>query len=1014
MRPLKLEIQAMGPYRDAERIDFTMLGEKRFFLIHGPTGSGKTSILDAMTYALYGDTSGDERSLEQMRSQWADSDTESYVLFEFSVGDKNYRIKRSPRQTLSKKRGTGTREVDADATLWSFSPEESLLETGASKVTRRIEGLLGFNSGQFRQVIVLPQGKFRELLAAKGEGREEILKVLFGTERFTDIQNMIGRRAAEARRKLESLNLERDALLRSEGAESSPELEERAVALRGEAERLGCVVTGLEAEEKALQSNLKKWAVIEAKFVEMDSSRAALDELERRGEEMRGYSERINLWRRAGALGDIYRALAEERGICSGMEEKLRDSRDEFSAAESERAAAEKTLAELPGKKDELKLKEQELYRLESCRGIYGEIEKTDEDIRNNEKRKADAERESGSLTEKKVVLEEGIKGLREQLKGCELASAKLPALNMSMERIAAAGRKIAEIEKTSADMLKLEAEVRSLEGKILSASQRVDDLRSLRVEAEGNWMKGQAAFLASGLRSGEPCPVCGSVHHPAPALADGKTPGSEEIEKLRSDEKNADDQLRSVERDLSAKRAESDSLRGRVPEADDIPEEYRGLTRNDLERLYRSESAELKGAAKIASGVESLSAKLPAAEKELAETVLQLEVTASVAKEAEVALAALLSSRSRLCSGLPEGISDLKSLLERISEIQSEIEKISRSITDAENRWKEASGKFTAAETMYRKLCEDCASGKERLGAKEVNFSARLSESGFTSEMEFSALLGDAGRLKELEAVVENYRRDLASAKDRSDRACAGMGDTERPDIKSLSEKTDLARIKTGEAIAAMKGAESEAARLEKIIGRIKLTDIASAAEEESFGVIQKLADVAGGKNEKRLTFQRYVLQSLFEEVLMFASDRLERMSRGRYRLISPGRVGDRRLQAGLDLEVFDEYTGYSRPVVTLSGGEAFLASLSLALGLADLVQQYAGGIRLDTVFIDEGFGSLDSDTLDLAISTLIDLQSSGRLVGIISHVNDLKERIDARLEVIPVAYGSRTRFVV
>jgi exonuclease SbcC len=217
MRPVKLEIQAMGPYKNREIIDFTRLGEKRFFLIHGPTGAGKSSILDAMTYALYGETSGDERSLEQLRSHWADSDTESYVIFEFYLRGKLYRIKRSPRQVLNRKRGSGTREVNPEAALWLADEDNCVIETGSLKVTERIEALLGFNSGQFRQVIILPQGKFRELLSAKAEGREEILKVLFATGRFTEIQEMLKSRAGEARRRLDDLRIEREAVLRGRG-----------------------------------------------------------------------------------------------------------------------------------------------------------------------------------------------------------------------------------------------------------------------------------------------------------------------------------------------------------------------------------------------------------------------------------------------------------------------------------------------------------------------------------------------------------------------------------------------------------------------------------------------------------------------------------------------------------------------------------------------------------------------------------------------------------------------------
>ena len=234
------------------------------------------------------------------------------------------------------------------------------------------------------------------------------------------------------------------------------------------------------------------------------------------------------------------------------------------------------------------------------------------------------------------------------------------------------------------------------------------------------------------------------------------------------------------------------------------------------------------------------------------------------------------------------------------------------------------------------------------------------------------------------------------------------------RPDLVSIQKEMEELNNSLEMSISFISSAKSNLERLKKIHTELLKKNKEISDLEERFEVIKDLSDVANGKNIYNITFQRFVLQSIFEEVLEISSGRLERMSRGRYRLITTGKAENRRIGGGLDLEVFDEYTGRSRSVVTLSGGEAFLASLSLAVGLADLVQQRSGGIYLDTVFVDEGFGSLDGETLDLAINTLMDVQSSGRLVGIISHVDELKERIDARLEVIPQSDGSKTKFFV
>lgn len=1014
MRPLKLTIQAMGPYKNSEDIDFTLLGEKRFFLIHGPTGAGKTSILDAMTYALYGDTSGEERSLEQMRSQWADADTESFVEFEFSVGEKIYRVKRRPIQILARKRGTGTREVPADATLWRLGPDESVIETGVSKVTRKIEELLGFNSEQFRQVIVLPQGKFRELLSAKAEGREEILKVLFGTERFTRIQEMIKAKAAEARRGLDALRVERQTVLKGEESVSADDLIARAAQISKEADELNSALVKTAGAEKVLQREMKSASVIEARFIELDSARAALEELKSKKEEILAYTGIIEASKKAGSLADIYSSLNEERRLYEAIELKLRKSLDELNTAEKMKSDSEKIQAEIPGRRAEIRDMEQELFRLEAGKNIYTEIEKTDKEISLHEKKREGAENLSRKITEKKAAIDSEIERLRQEIKNSEISEAKLPAIKLSIERITAAGKLIADAEKAAAGSERLKREIGELEVKFNTLKSVVEEITLKRVDSEERWRRGQASVIARGLKSGAPCPVCGSLHHPSPAASDGGAPDTEEIERLRLSEKSAVEEMRLAEMELVAKRTEFQSLNTRTFSIDDIPVEYRGLASNDLRKFFKEATEESEKFSNRAGSLDSLRRIFAEAEKESAGSAADVESAAAGMREAEVTLAALRSRRDHLAGTLPEKIADSASLVNRIEKLKTDIEKINRIISESEKTGKSAAEKFAAAEAMYRKISEDSSAAKLRLEAKESDFAGRLEAAGFKTEDELSSILGETGRVKELESLVGKYNKEFIEAEGRLNRAEAGTSGETRPDIKAIQERIDSVKGDYENILGKLKIAESESIRLKQVAERIRLIDLSIESGEERFGVIQKLADISGGKNEKKLTFQRFVLQSLFDEVLMIASRRLEMMSRGRYRLISTGRVGDRRLAGGLDLEVFDEYTGYSRPVVTLSGGEAFLASLSLALGLADLVQQYAGGIHLDTVFIDEGFGSLDSETLDLAINTLIDLQGSGRLVGIISHVNELKERIDARLEVIPVACGSRTSFIV
>ena len=1014
MRPVKLHIQAMGPYRGEEVIDFTLLGDRRFFLIHGPTGSGKTSVLDAMTYALYGSTSGDERSLEQMRSHWADGDTESYVQFDFFIGDRLYRIRRRPGQVLNKKRGTGTRSIDPDATLWSIGGEEAVLASGATKVTKKIESLLGFNGEQFRQVIVLPQGKFRELLSAKAEGREEILKVLFGTGRFTLIQNMIKDRAASVKGRLDQLRLERNTVLAGEGVEKEEEMKEALSGAGDEIKELNVLLKKLRADEKTLDAEFKKASVVESRFVEMESAMESLSIAESEKPEMERLEEVLDTCRRAAGLKDFYKSLNDERTVCGEQQKTVNSLRDKEGAAGEEKKSAEEAFRTLPEKEAELKRLEQELYSLESVSGSYTELDRLESGIAVHEKNKKSAEDLLSSLTEEREKLHALLANLQGKISGAEIAAAKIQVQQNLMEKIVAVGKKIAEQEKLSVSFTETEREISKLEKAAETAMKKLRENESARKNKEGLWIRGQAAVISGTLSEGDPCPVCGSIHHPSPARAGEDVPSIDEIESLRMAEKEISEELKKIENEVIRKKASLEFLQKQKNSGDDIPEEFGRMSRDELRVLYEAERENLKSMEITAGSLDSLKGKLAENEKRSEQVNSQIEENSLILKKAEIELTSLEGRISQLRKGLPEGIPDMKSLKEKTGKLEKRAAELKAEINGIDKNFHTANQKYTAVKTLLDKSEKDFIEAGKRLSSKNLQFQQRLSDEKFLSEDEFNEALKNSGTVKDIEETLKKFKERLISASDRAKRASEGIENLERPDLESMSVRISELKEETEDVIGRIKGGESAVERISKALKKIEELDLLLESEEKNYGIIQTLSETAGGRNRFRLTFQRYVLQSLFEDVLMIASNRLERMSRGRYRLISPGKVEDRRMAGGLDLEIFDEYTGYSRPVVTLSGGEAFLASLSLALGLADLVQQYSGGIYLDTVFIDEGFGSLDSETLDLAVNTLVDLQSSGRLVGIISHVNELRERIDARLEIVPEACGSITKFVV
>jgi exonuclease SbcC len=806
MKPEILAMQAFGPYGGRQLLDFAALGRYGFFLIHGPTGAGKTTILDAMAFALYGDTSGADRDARDMRSDHADPALRTEVRLDFAVGDKRYRVQRSPWQQRPKRRGDGFTVENATAALWDRSdtpPDEPHAEgrplaSKPTEVTARVEQILGFRSVQFRQVVMLPQGKFQELLQASGKDREEILQRLFRTERYRDLQEALKAEAQAIEREVQQATAERAAVLRTTDAEAPDEVGERLARL---------VEQVCEAEAQAAAAAAAEQVAL-AQLSQAQGVAARLDEL--------------------------VEAQADVAALAAGVEQ-AQALRAELGLARK----AEPLLA----------------------------LDRLVHDRRND-------------LTPRLLELE------------------------------------MAEI-----------------------AHDAADELATL----EAAWSLGQAANLSAALAPGVPCPVCGSTEHPAPAVAQGTLPGEVAVLDKRA-------QLTGLRRDYDQARDAADAAAG-------------------------------------------------AARRELA-----------AAGTAQASAAAVLDERLR---GVPAELRDPGELAHRLDQARGELDALEQAFVKAQaddRATSESLARATTAHAELQRRHDELAAAVAKVEAERLE---RIAQAGFADERAYFAARREPQKLAELVELVAAHDAETTAAAARLRRAAAAATDLERPDLDLLARRHAVAARAADEARdtrAARAAARDALARAADDLARLQAT---IGEHEATYAIVGRLARVADGDNDLRLSFQRYMLAAYLDDVLVVASQRLSAMTDQRFTLLRR-QQGDKRRALGLDLEVADAYTGARRPVSTLSGGETFQASLALALGLAEVVQSYEGGLKLDTVFVDEGFGSLDPDNLAAALDTLIGLQTGGRLVGIISHVADLREQIEARLEVTTTRSGSQARFVV
>jgi len=1018
VRPLRLAMTAFGPYAGNETVDFRLLGDSTFFLIHGPTGSGKTAILDAMCFALFGKTSGDIRDGKQMRSDYVDSSVATEVTFDFALGGESYRIRRLPEQEVVKKRGAGTTITPAGATLWKRTglnddaEEGSVIASRWEKVTQEIEGLLGFGFEQFRQVVMLPQGEFRRLLLANSKDREAILETLFRTELYRRIEDYFKQQAKDLGEKIKELDARKKWTLQQAGVSAVDEL---SLSLAADDEAVKALATEAVSAHQVLQAaqeQLTAVKILKSQFEERRQAEAMLTELAVQAPLIAGKKQELT--------------EAQQAAVLAGLAEQLQERDSEYRQAADDLEKAAVGLAD----RQQTANQAADVLRQEEER--QPERDKAVESVR----QLTDAQGKLQQLTAaREFYIQAGIEArgaleLYEQRKGeLEKVTGQTEATRREREGIRDEASQLAirqaawqEAEKTVKHRAKLDElrekyvatakREKDAQGELAAAEQTVAVARREFDAAQNEWRQGQAGELAGELEDGRPCPVCGSEHHPAPAHS--------AVQVVSTAVLKAKEQLfKKLEKELdTARRRAGDvaiELEGARVEGQSQSELLGDKAKSAIADLQaQSQAAKQAFTAAEQAAAQSLRIDLKLGELEVSAKTLKdgmeeieraaaqrkaaCEAARAVADERERSLPAELLVPGHLAAALEAGKihrDQLQLAFEQAREV-------------AQTSARQVEGlKATHAAAMTR-----LGVAQDKLAADKNKLLQRIGEAGFAGIQVFTAALRPTEAIAALDREIKSYEEAKLLAEDRMRRAAAATAGFAEPDPAIAEEAVRQAETAVNDLIAAQARLQENMGKRREWLAELGRIDDELAGREQEYTVLGRLSEVANGQNTQRLSFHRFVLAALLEDVMLAANARLKTMRSGRYVLRRMTDPLHRGAAGGLDIEIEDNYTGVARHVATLSGGETFLASLALALGLADVVQSYSGGIYLDTIFVDEGFGTLDPESLDMAVQALVELQHKGRLVGIISHVPELKERIEARLEIIPTERGSTTRW--
>lgn len=1013
MKPEILTICAFGPYQKKVCLDFSILSEQPFFLIHGATGAGKTSIFDAICYALYGEAATEARTPRMLRNREAGPEVDTYVDLTFYVRDTHWHIRRNPEYMRKAKRGTGLARQAPEVVLERLEDGKVMESwTRDGEVQARIVRLLGFQCKQFRQVVLLPQGEFRRFLMADTSARKEIMKVLFNTEIYQKLEDKLKEKAAEVSKSYDGIAEKQRLYLAEANAKDEAEFAALLAAREQQTAALVKRTAALQSRKEACEKERDAARETMAKFTQADKAAEELQKWERivpEDEEAKALLDRAD---RAAALMDLANQLQVARQDAAKRGQDLEALKQQGKKLATAYKQAEERFVMVQQQKPAHAAEREELIVLQGLLKVARELEQAKRDAAAKQAASEKGQQEAASAKQRLLAAEQEFKALQQEAEALQKEALNVDALKLrqqnllaEQEKAAAAARSETLVREAAAVYEQAEQAAKKAEIEWQAARAELAHLRELAKEA-------RAVLLAEHLEEGEPCPVCGATHHPK--LAEAVT---EIVTDKMLKAKEADVSGFEKRHQAAAARAQEKSgkLAAAKAEAEALVKQLAGREPAELAAELAKVKTALQGAQKAAEGYSSLVKAIERRQKEqaqLQEKAAALEQKAAASAAEAAAAKALVQDKQAQLAG-KELPAEPQELARQYQQREAAWQTAEKAAAAAEQDYHSLDTRYHAAQSAWKTKREELLRSQQQAAALQQSFAGRLAQAGFADEAAYEEALQGSWRASDYRDKVRrellSHEQALHTARTNLANCQKTIENLEKPDLAAAEDAASAAQAAWQQALRESSAAETVLRSWQKRQKDLDALREQSGELTQTYARITGLSELASGKTGSRVSFQTYVLHSLLDDVMEMANQRLLIMSRGQYELHA-GQRQRANQQGGLDMEIFDHYSGYARPLATLSGGESFLASLALALGLADVVQACAGGVRLDTMFIDEGFGTLDSETLDVALKALFELQKSGRLIGIISHVEELRSRIPARLEVTKTKSGGST----
>lgn len=1022
MQPKSLQMKNFGPFID-EKLDFSQLQAGGLFLISGKTGAGKTTIFDGMTFALFGETSGNLRSGKEMRSMFASPTEETSVTFTFEHQRFTYQIQRKPEQTLAKKRGDGVTNQTAKVQLTIFDADgkEKKQISKRTEVDAFIKDLLQLDAKQFFQIMMLPQGEFRNFLIASSNEKERVLRNLFGTEMYQQFNEWLKEQVKAQSRKLEHQQLVASQIM--ERFEWEEEQEVLTVA-----ECLTLWGQDLEKQQIQLQQLLQRKdqtmqemkAAQEAFYraKEIENARIERQGLQEKAREL--HAKKTEIAQKKAQLNQLVWAL-EHQEIMQQKEERVKEAqqaaqqinetKQQLQEIQQQQISWQDQRSLIDGIKKKQEAASQKVQRIQQQIPLAQRTQAQQEEVAQLEKAAQQQTIELTKINQAQASAKTQAQHLAEEidtLRGFQAEAVKLVETQAHVEKWQQAKMLFHEAEQKAGEQQQIHSEL-VLEQQQLTASL-LELQKTLKQETSQN-ARMQIARLRLLLEENEPCPVCGSLDHPN--TQEHTTYRIEDIIASEQRLEQTQEKLTKIQQQVSANQTLQEQATLRISEWQAtsaaaqmqvelawtaVQQAFAALQPIENQEAITEETtvAELKKRQSFnqqkAASYEEAQKKHQAVNEQLAtfnESYQQVSEQVKKAQEArQLAEGKLASLQEQLAGATYEQLqADLAETNGLLMEYSQQIEADARQEAQINKQQAILSEKLKNLQQFF----------EEKQAAKtkaEQRLTQRLQEAGMTEET-MRDLIAQAPQTTVLSEEIKTYEQETAFVQQRLALLDAQLKEQATIDLNQL--ETAYLQLQT-----VMEELQQETVRKqEKVNGNQRLFDELQVIYQQNveelaqLGQLQQLAETINGENVKKTSLERYVLQQFLTEILEVANERLARLTRGRYQFELADKVGSYRSSTGLEIDIYDDNAGQVRRAHTLSGGESFIAALALAISLADVIQQRAGGIEIEALFIDEGFGSLDEESLEMAMEALEMIENEGRMIGIISHVRELRARI-------------------